>query len=168
MANGNTPTRVVGPILGYYSDVASPYLIPERARIDALQFRARIDPAGTITYQSPPATIVTGYSFIVRKILGFAMNYAGLGNAPALIDFNLAEQGRGSSIFKRALSFASVVTTSGPNTIEWDGVYVCVQGTTFDVAWAVDTGRWPALVGGVREVGIQVIGDLVTTNTPGT
>jgi hypothetical protein len=155
--------RVVGPLLGYYSDLASGYLFPEKARIENLQFRVRIDPAGAITYQTPPVQIVSNYNFVIRRIVGFAMNPGSLGNAPALIDFNLVEQGRSFSVFKRNVSFASMIGTSGAGNIcEWDGAYICVPGTSFDVTWAVDTGRWGSLVGSSREVGIQIIGDLVS------
>jgi len=165
VANASTPqgAKVVGPLLGYYSDLASGYLFPEKARIESLQFRCRVDPSGSITFQTPPVQIVSNYNFVIRKIAGFAMNPGSLGNAPALIDFNLVEQGRSFSVFKRNVSFASLISLSGAgNVAEWDGAYICVPGTSFDVTWAVDTSRWGPLVGASREVGIQLIGDLVS------
>lgn len=160
----NRAARVVGPMLGYYSDLASGYLRPDNARIESLQFRARIDPAGTITFSTPAVQIVSDYSFVLRRIVGFALGGLDvLGNAPALIDFNFVEQGRSFSVFKRNVSFAALIE----NPMEWDGCYVCVPGTAFDVTWAVDTTRWASLVGTSREVGVQLLGDLVSVKAPG-
>ena len=91
------------------------------------------------------------------------MNPSALGNAPGLINFNCEEQGRSFTVFKTPVSFASVISVSGAgNLSEFDGVYICVPGTQFQVNWTVDTQRWGALVGASREVGIQLIGDLVS------
>jgi hypothetical protein len=155
--------RVVGPVLGYYSDLASGFLYPERVRIESLQFRVRIDPAGQVTFQTPSIQVVSNYNFVLRRIAGFAMNAPALGNAGALINFNLEEQGRSFTVFKTPVSFGSVISTSGAgNLAEFDGVYICVPGTQFQVNWQIDTQRWGALVGASREVGIQLIGDLVS------
>lgn len=160
--------RVVGPVLGYYSDLASGFLFPERTRIESLQFRARIDPAGEITFSTPAVQVVSNFNFVIRRIIGFAMNPAALGNAPALIDFNAQEQGRSFTIFKRNVSMASILSTSGAgNVMEYDGVYICVPGTQLEVTWQIDTARWAALVGASREVGIELVGDLVSCRSDG-
>lgn len=160
--------RVVGPLLGYYSDLASGYVYPERARIESLQYRVQINPAGQISQVTPATQVVSNYNFVLRRISGFAMNPAGLGNAPALVDFNILEQGRSFTVFKRNVSFASVMSTSGAGNLqEFDGVYICVPGTQLEVTWSVDTNRWPALVGASREFGIQLIGDLVSCRSDG-
>lgn len=162
-ADGQKIARVVGPVLGYYSDLASGYVYPERARIENIQFRVRIDPAGDITFSTAAVQIVSNYNFVIRRIAGFAMNPGALGNAPALINFNLFEQGRSFSVFKTGISFASIISTSGAgNLSEFDGVYITVPGTQLEVQWQVDTARWAALVGASREVGVQLIGDLVS------
>lgn len=160
--------RVVGPLLGYYSDLASGYLYPERARIESLQFRVRVDPAGSITFQTPAIQVVSNYNFVLRRIVGWAMNPAALGNAPALLNFNLREQGRSFDVFKTNVSFASIMSTSGAGNLgEFDGAYICVPGTQLEVTWQVDTSRWPALVGAQREVGLQLVGDLVSCRSDG-
>lgn len=148
--------RVVGPMMGLYSDYASGLLFPERTRIESLQFRARIDPAGSITFSTPAVQIVSNQAFALRKIVGFGMNQDSLGNAPMLIDFNLMESGRSFTVFKRNISFASVLQ----HPAEWDGAYISVPGTALEVNWAIDTSRWGPLVGASREVGIQLLGEL--------
>ena len=45
--------------------------------------------------------------------------------------------------------------------MRWDGVYICVPGTTLEALWTVDTNRWAALVVAAREFGIQLLGDYV-------
>jgi len=160
----NRGARVVGPMLGYYSDLASGYLNPQNARIESLQFRVRVDPAGTITYSTPAVQIVSDYSFVLRRIIGFSLGgNESLGNAAALIDFNFVEQGRSFSVFKRNVAFAAVVD----QPMEWDGCYICVPGTAFDVTWSIDTTRWASLVGTSREVGVQLLGDLVSARAAG-
>jgi len=150
---------VIGPTLGYYSDLGSGRLYPERARIEALQYRVRIDAAGDITYEMPPVTMISNYNFVLRKIIAFAMNPEGMGNAAALVDFNLMEQGRGVSVFKRAISFAAALQ----RPLEWDGVYITIPGTVLECQWAIDTTRWTSLVGASRELGIELLGELIAT-----
>ena len=155
---GNSPKmQVVGPVLGLYSDLGSQYLSPERARIEALQYRIRIDPNGDITYEMPPVTMVSNYIFALRKIVGFALNEASIGPAAALIDFNLGEQGRSFTLFKRPISFAALLK----QPMEWDGAYLTLPGTVLECTWAIDTTRWPSLVAAPREIGIQLLGELV-------
>ncbi len=151
-----------GPLLSYYNDLASGQLPPENMRIENLEFRVRIDPAGEVQSSTEAVQIISQFNFALRRIAGFAMNPAGLGNAGGLISFNVFEQGRNFSVFKKPISFGSVISTSGAgNLAEWDGVYVCVPGTQLVVTWSVDTQRWASLVGATREVGVQLIGDYV-------
>lgn len=144
-------------MLGYYSDLGSGFLYPERARIEALQYRVRIDPAGGVTFSSPAYNVITDYAFVLRKIVAMAMNEDSLGNAGMLIDFNISEQGRNAAVFKRNISFAAALK----QPLAWDGCYISIPGTTLEVVWSVDSGRWSSLVGSAREVGVQLIGDMV-------
>lgn len=156
------PADQAGPLRAYYNDLASGKLPPENMRIENLEFRVRIDPAGTVQQATAAVQIISQYNFALRRIAGFAMNAPGLGNASALIGFNVFEEGRNFSVFKKPISFASIMATSGAgNLAEWDGVYVCVPGTQLVATWTVDTQRWATLVGATREVGVQLIGDYV-------
>lgn len=159
MAKTDLP-RVIGPLLGLYSDLGSGLLNPERARIEALQFRCRIDPTGGTTFSTPAATMLANFAFAIRKIVGFALNEDSIGNAAALIDFNIEEQGRSSAVFKRPVSFAAAIK----GALEWEGAYIAYPGTTLDVTWAIDSTRWPTFVNTQREVGIQLIGELIAVN----
>lgn len=151
-----------GPLRAYYNDLASGMLPPENMRIENLEYRVRIDPAGEIQQSTQAVQIISQYNFALRRIAGFAMNPSGLGNAGGLISFNVQEQGRSFFVFKKPISFGSVIATSGAgNLAEWDGTYVCVPGTQLEVTWTIDTPRWAALVGATREVGVQLIGDYV-------
>ena len=156
MAKEQMP-RIAGSMLGLYSDLGSGYLTPERARIEAMEFRCRVDPNGSIAFDSPDVTMLADYAFAVRKIVGFALNEDTIQNAAALITFNVAEQGRGSPVFKRPISFAAALK----GALEWDGAYVFYPGTTISVDWNVDTARWPSYVNNLREVGIVLVGELV-------
>lgn len=152
----------VGPLRAYYDDLASGKIPPENMRIESLEYRVRIDPAGAIQFSTAAVQIISQYNFALRRVAGFALNPAGLGSAPALIGFNIKEEGRNFTVFKRPISMASILATSGAgNLAEWDGVYICVPGTQVLVDWSVDTQRWPILVGATIEVGVQLIGDYV-------
>jgi hypothetical protein len=164
--DASTHQRIIppGPLVEYYSDLASGLIPPEDMRIDTLQYRVRIDPTGAITFETPFVQLVSRYNFAFRRLQAFAMDPSFAGAAPALLGFNINEQGRNFTIFKNNMSLASVMAVGGAgNPAEWDGVYITVPGTELAVTWQVDT-RWAALVGATKEFGVQLIGDLVACN----
>ena len=151
-----------GALMQYYSDLSSGMLPPEDMRIEDLQFRVRIDPAGNIVQESNAVTLISRYNFAFRRVSGFIMDPDLAGAAPSLINFQIVEQGRNFRLFKRPVSLASLLSRSGSGNIaEWDGVYITVPGTDLAVEWTIDTARWPALVGATKEVGVQLLGDYV-------
>lgn len=151
-----------GALIQYYSDLSSGLLPPEDMRIEDLQYRVRINPQGEITFQSNKTTLVSRYNFAFRRVTGFIMDADLAGAAPALVNFQIKEEGRDFSIFKRPVSMASLLSKSGSgNTAEWDGVYITVPGTDLSVEWTIDTARWAALVGATKEMGVQLLGDYV-------
>ncbi len=151
-----------GPLLQYYSDLSSGMLPPEDMRIEDLQFRVRIDPAGQIQFESPPVTLISRYNFAFRRVTGFIMDPDLAGAAPMLVNFQIKEDGRNFNVFKRGVSMQSLLSRSGSGNIaEWDGVYITVPGTDLRVEWTVDTARWAGLVGATREMGVQLLGDYV-------
>lgn len=150
-----------GALLQYYSDLSSGLLAPENMRIEDLQFRVVIDPTGQIVSQSNAVTLISRYNFAFRRVTGIAMNPAFVGAAPMLVSFNVKEQGRDFTVFKRPVSMQSVLAGGAGNTAEWDGVYITIPGTDLAVEWTVDTQRWAALVGATVEFGVQLLGDYV-------
>jgi hypothetical protein len=150
-----------GALVQYYNDLASGVLAPEDMRIENLQFRVQIDPAGNIVSQTDAITLVSRYSFVFRRVVGFLMDPDFAGSAPALVNFQVRENGRNFEIFKRPVSMQAILPRAGSNVMEWDGVYTTVPGTDIDVLWSVDTARWAALVGASKEFGVQLLGDYV-------
>lgn len=150
-----------GQLMLYYSDLTSGLLAPEDMRLEDLQFRVQIDPTGQVTVQSQAVTLISRYNFAFRRAVGFIMNPDLAGAAPMLVNFNIREQGRDFTVFKRPVSMQSVLGTSGGLRAEWDGVYITVPGTDLAVDWTIDTQRWPALVGTTQEMGVQLLGDYV-------
>lgn len=150
-----------GQLVQLYSDLASGILAPEDMRVDDLKFTVQIDPAGNIVRQTNAVTLVSRYNFAIRKVIGFMMDPDLAGASPFLVDFNIRENGRNFDVFKRPVSMQSTLSPGGVVPTEFDGVYITVPGTDLDVAWFVDTARWPALVGTTKELGIQIVGDLV-------
>lgn len=156
------PADQIGPLRAYYGDLASGRIPPENMRIENLEYRVRIDPTGAVQQSTAAVQVISQYNFALRRVTGFALNPQGLGSAPGLIGFNIREEGRNFTVFKKPVSMASILATSGAgNLAEWDGVYICVPGTQIVVDWTIDTQRWPILVGATREVGVQLIGDYV-------
>lgn len=150
-----------GALLQYYSDLSSGILAPEDMRIEDLHFRVQINPLGQIVTESSKVTLISRYNFAFRRVVGFGMDPDFLGAAPALVSFQIQEQGRDFSVFKRPVSMASVLGPGGSGISEWDGVYITVPGTDLAVNWTIDTARWPALVGATKELGVQLLGDYV-------
>ncbi len=151
-----------GALIQYYSDLSSGLLPPEDMRIEDLQFRVQIDPLGNITTETPAVTLISRYNFAFRRVSGFIMDPDLAGAAPALVNFQIREQGRDFDVFKRPVSMSSLLSRSGSGNIaEWDGVYITVPGTDIAVQWSVDTQRWPVLVGATKELGVQLLGDYV-------
>lgn len=163
---GPTPVPP-GALTQYYGDLSSGVLAPEDMRMESLQYRVQIDPSGAINSESQSVMLVSRYNFAIRRIIGFTMDPAFVGAAPALVDFNIQEDGRNFTIFKTDVSMAALSNGSSCNVAEWDGVYITVPGTQLSVIWSVDQQRWPALVGATKEIGIQIIGDLVVCRGDG-
>lgn len=152
-----------GSLIQYYSDLSSGLLPPNNMRLEDLSFRVRINPAGEVQFESPAVTVLDRYNFAFRRLSAWAMDPDLMGAAASLVSFQVREQGRDFSIFKKPIPMQSAITRSGSgNTIEWDGVYICVPGTNLAVEWTVDTKRWASLVGATKEMGVQLIGDYVT------
>lgn len=155
------PAIPPGALVQYYNDLASGVLAPEDMRIEDLQFRVQINPAGNIIFSTDPITLVSRYSFIFRRVVGFVMDPNFAGAAPSLVSFNVRENGRNFDIFKKPVSMQSLITPTGSTPAEWDGVYSTIPGTDMEVTWSVDTARWAALVGATKEFGVQLLGDYV-------
>lgn len=149
-----------GALVQYYSDLASGAIAPEDMRIEDLQFRVQINPQGQIIFESEKANIISRYNFILRRIVGFAMDPALVGPAAYLVGVQVREEGRNFEIFKRPINMASLLRNA-EGVAAWDGVYITIPGTDLSVVWSVDTARWPALVGATREFGVQLMGDYV-------
>jgi len=149
-----------GALVQYYNDIASGVIAPEDMRIEDLQFRVQIDPAGNIVDQTNSITLVSRYMFVFRRVMGFVLDPDFAGAAPALVNFQVRENGRNFEIFKRPVTMASMLSRTD-NITEWDGIYTTVPGTDIEVLWSVDTARWPGLVGATKEFGVQLLGDYV-------
>lgn len=149
-----------GALVQYYGDLASGAIAPEDMRIEDLQYRVQIDPAGNITFESDKISLVSRYNFAFRRIVGFTMDPELAGMAPYLVGVQVREEGRNFEIFKRPINMASLLRNS-EGVAAWDGVYITVPGTDLSVVWSVDTQRWASLVGATREFGVQLMGDYV-------
>ena len=128
----NMPKNAVqvppGALLQYYSDLSSGAIAPEDMRIEDLQFKVTINPLGQTTFESQAVTLISRYNFAFRRLVGFAMDADLLGPAAALVSFNVKEQGRDFSVFKRPVSMAALISGGGILFHEWDGVYITVPG----------------------------------------
>jgi hypothetical protein len=150
-----------GPIVQYYSDLASGAIAPEDMRIESLAYRVQIDPVGNIAFESDKVSLISRYNFAIRRIVGFAMDADFIGNAAFLVGVQVREEGRNFEIFKRPINMAQLLRNGAGGIAEWDGVYITVPGTDLSTEWSVDTQRWAALVGASKEFGIQIEGDYV-------
>jgi hypothetical protein len=150
-----------GALVQYYGDLSSGVLAPEDMRMESLQYRVQIAPNGTTNSESQSVTLVSRYNFAIRRVIGFSMDPFFAGAAPALVDFNIQEDGRNFTVFKTDMSMASIANGNSSPVAEWDGVYITVPGTQLSVVWSIDTQRWASLVGATKEFGIQILGDLV-------
>lgn len=150
-----------GALVQYYGDLSSGVLAPEDMRLETLQYRVQIAPNGTTNSESQSVTLVSRYNFAIRRVIGFSMDPSFAGAAPALVDFNIQEDGRNFTVFKTDMSMASIANGNSSPVAEWDGVYITVPGTQLSVVWSIDTQRWASLVGATKEFGVQILGDLV-------
>lgn len=151
-----------GDKLTYIGDIASGAIRPEDCRIEALTFSIVIGPNGQIVSQSPENStvqIISRYNFVIERVYGSIENAQLAGAAPSLIRFNLQEQGRNFTVFKRAVDFAALVEgCSSPYA--WDGTYICIPGTQFEAQWQIDPA-WASLVGGSRRISLTVTGTYI-------
>ena len=155
-----------GALVEYYSDLSSGILDPVNMRIEDIQFRVIINPAGQITFSTQPVQVISRYNFSFRRMMASVMNPGFVGAGPALLNFNVQEAGRDFNIFKTPVNMGTLLATGGAGNIaEWDGIYTTVPGTQLVVNWFVDT-RWAALVGATQEYTVHLLGDL-TVCRPG-
>lgn len=156
-----TPAEIPpGQILTYYGDIASGAIRPEDVRIEALTFRAIIDPTGLVISQTQKITIISRYNFALRAVYGTIVNPDISGAAPSLVRFNVREQGRSFDVFKQPVSFQACFE----NEYRWDGVYITVPGTDLEVNWTVDVPLWQDLVGESKIMEIVLLGDYIACN----
>lgn len=152
-----------GELLQYYGDLASGALRPEDVRFEALTFRVTINAAGVIVQQTPANStvqIVSRYNLALETVRASIMNPELAGAAPALVTFNMREQGRNIDVFKAPVDFAALVNNSA-NPLSWRGTYITIPGTQFEVAWFVDAVQWANLVGGTRTLKLTVTGSYI-------
>lgn len=159
--NSNDEEVPPGALVQYYGDLSSGVLPPEDMRLESLQYRVQIAPDGTVNSESESVMLVARYNFAIRRVIGFCMDPSNAGAAPALVDFNIKEDGRNFTVFKTDMSMAAIANAGSSPVAEWDGVYITVPGTQLSVTWSIDTARWSSLVGATKEFGVQIIGDLI-------
>ncbi|NJN63458.1 MAG: hypothetical protein HC882_00340 [Acidobacteria bacterium] len=159
-ANNITPAQIPpGPILEYYGDIASGAIRPEDVRIEDLSFEVVIGADGSILSQTEKITVVSRYSFAIKRVYASLVEAADVDAAKGLVKFNLQEQGRNFTVFKRPVDIGAILTVKEP--LYWDGVYICVPGTDFEAVWSVNQARWAALVGASRILSVSVTGDYI-------
>ena len=100
-----------GALVQYYGDLSSGVLAPEDMRMESLQYRVQIAPDGSTNSESQSVQLVSRYNFAIRRVIGFSMDPFFAGAAPALVDFNIQEDGRNFTVFKTDMSMASIAKT---------------------------------------------------------
>jgi hypothetical protein len=163
MAQKNlTPDMIPpGAILTYYGDIASGAIRPEDVRIEALTYRLIVNPQGQSAFETPKITIISRYSLAIRRVYGVVANPEFSGIAPALIRFNLREQGREFNVFKNPVTLSVIGPGGATIPFTWDGVYITVPGTDLETAWTIDAVLWAALVGTTKIAEVVVTGDYI-------
>lgn len=163
MAQKNiTPDMIPpGAILTYYGDIASGAIRPEDVRIEALTYRLIVNPVGQSAFETPKIAIISRYSLAIRRVYGAVANPEFAGIAPALIRFQLREQGREFNVFKNPVTLSVISPAGASIPFTWDGVYITVPGTDLETAWTIDAALWNALVGATKFAEIVVTGDYI-------
>lgn len=161
MAQRNlTPAEIPpGPILKYYGDIASGAIRPEDVRIEDLSFEVVIGADGSILSQTEKITVVSRYSLALKRVYASMVDVADVDAARGLVKFNLQEQGRNFTVFKRPVDLGAILDTKQP--LYWDGIYITVPGTDLEAIWSVNQARWAALVGASRVLSVSVTGDYI-------
>lgn len=150
-------TTPPGQILTYYGDIASGAVRPEDMRFEGLTYRAIIDATGLVVAQTAAINVVSTYNLALRSFVGEVINPDLAGAAAGLVKWNFKEQGRNFTVFKQPRSLGACIV----NPTLYDGVYMCVPGTTLECEWTIDTTLWPVLVGATRVVQITANGDYI-------
>lgn len=150
-----------GAILTYYADIASGAIRPEDVRFDALTFRAIVDPTGTLVFASDKVTVIARYNFAIRRMYAAVLNPEFAGPTAGLVKFNVLEQARNFSIFKRPLTLSAVTSGGSTEPYVWDGVYITVPGTDLEVSWTIDSALFATLVGASKIAEVVIVGDYI-------
>jgi hypothetical protein len=156
-----------GEILTYYGDIASGAIRPEDVLIEALTFRAIIDPTGNVVQQTPKVTVIARYNLAIRAVYAAILNPEFAGPAAGLTHFNIREQGRNFEIFRTPVTLSGVTNGGSAVPYEWDGVYITIPSTDLEVTWAIDTVLWAALVGTTKIAELVITGDYIACGPRG-
>ncbi len=154
-----------GAILTYYADIASGAIRPEDVRFEALTFKIIVDATGTPVFTSDKVTVIARYNLAIRRMY-CALAESIASPAGQFINFNVLEQARNFSIFKRPVSIAAAARASS-EPFAWDGVYITVPGTDLEVSWSIDSALYASLIGSTKHAQIVITGDYIACGPQG-
>lgn len=164
---GNAQAIPPGAVLTYYADIASGAIRPEDVRFEALTFKLIVDGTGTPVFTSDKVTVIARYSLAIRRMYAAVFNPEFAGPAAGFINFNVLEQARNFSIFKRPVCLAAVTTGGSTEPFAWDGVYITVPGTDLEVSWSIDSALYASLVGTTKQACVVISGDYIACGPQG-
>lgn len=149
--------KVLGPLRTTAADLASTAVDPEVGHIEAMRFQTVIEPDGTFE-PFDTDTVLPGHTFALRGIGAFMENPDPFG--PALISFQVEEDGRRSNVFRTQQNFSQYMTPAGPNhIIQWDlSIYRFRVGATISVPLTVDEDAWAQRVAARKIIGLTLFG----------
>jgi len=169
MPQGGLPTNQAIGRFGLTNGPVSSYLIdaglisPEEAQIEAVTYQAIVDTTGQIIFQSPSARMTPGFAFLMNRMLGSISNPQQDPSVIDLVSFNVVNEGRSKSIFKRPIPMNLLVCPTGPaHLVEWNSHFRFFDSADITVDWSVDTAKYAAyLPADQKRFYVTLIGELV-------
>lgn len=164
---GGDPRSDIGPVERYLQDGYN--LPPEVVRIEHLEFRIRIED-GKVTFQDAPKSIDPEFTFILRRIKGWAASndeQTLQTPLPHKVTVNLADNGRArQGLFEDPIRLSTLCQVDGSpaHDMVWDAFYRYQVSATVKAVWDFDVDAFDD-TGVDVEFGIAVTGDLVRTRT---
>lgn len=132
-----------GPVSSYLIDAG--LISPEEAQIEAVTFSAIVSPAGQFTFTSPSARMTPGYAFLFNRMLGTVSNPQQDPGVLDLVGFNVLNEGRNKSVFKRPIPMALIICPTGPaHLLEWNSHFRFFDSADISVDWSIDATRYVA------------------------
>jgi hypothetical protein len=152
-----------GPVSSYLIDAG--LISPNEAQIEAIEFHVDVDTDGTILDQSESVRVQPGYTFLMSALYG-AASWGATQDTDIdklhLVSFNVLNEGRNKSVFRRPIPMNTLVCPGGPaHELEFRSIFRFFESADISVDWFVDPAYGTPAADEPKRFTALLIGDII-------